>query len=741
MFRSVSAALLALAPLAPSAHSAQEPPTRIVTPADARSHGLESLHTLLATEGVPRPSRLGDFVRNERVAQQLGKALFYEMAVGSDGVQACATCHFHAGADSRTRNQISPGLTRVRDERQGDVLGFAHAAGAPDTAFEQVGPNQAVVRQDFPFVRDIGDGANVVEAAGVLRPAPGNSNDVCSSQGIALTDFVATAAGARVDQGVARLDPVFQVNGRTVRRVEPRNSPTVINAVLNFANFWDGRANPFFNGVSPFGRQDTGARVFKAEGSGIVRVPIALDHSSLASQAVGPPLSAFEMSFGDGASNARTFRELGKKLLPMQALAMQGVASDDSLLAGLRHPAGRGLTRSYAEFVRAAFVPAYWSSTKLVYFPPTGEPRAVDPGQGTDPARTFTLMEANFALLFGLAVQAYESTLVSDRAPFDRWMEGDGRFVSGFGAGELAGLNLFVGKGRCVNCHGGAEFTNASVRGARDGADVIEPMRMGDGRGALYDDGFYNVGVAPTSADLGRGGSDPAGRPLAFSRQLLFEALGLEPMPFALLGAPLGELVHGGGDAALLGRVDEGTGAFLPVCRDLDGDGRCGPGDDFVLRRVAVDGAFKAPGLRNVQLTGPYFHDGSMATLMEVVDFYDRGGNFCRINRADLDPDVAPIGLGAQEKSQLVAFLLALTDPRVRREAAPFDHPGLVVPHGSFPDGTDIALEIPAVGKDGRPGGGLLPTFLSASPFDANPVTGARDEFGDVACSPAFDRP
>jgi cytochrome c peroxidase len=719
--------------------SAQEPKLPIVVPADARTHGLESLHERVLREGVPTPAGLATFVKSTRTAQQFGKALFYDMAVGSDGVQACASCHFHAGADSRTRNQANPGLNRVRNARDGDITGFAHAAGAADTVFQGPLPNQEFLRADFPFVRDIGNGANVVDVGGVLQPAPGNSNDVASSMGVRLTDFVSVAPGVRVDQGIARFDPVFSLAGRTVRRVEPRNTPTMINAVFNFFNFWDGRASPVFNGVNPFGLQDPSARVFRVEGTGIVRVPIALDHASLASQAVGPPLSFFEMSFGNGADNGRTFRELGRKLLATQALAAQDVASDDSLLGALRHPSGKGLTKTYGDFVRAAFAPQWWSSAKLIYFPPTGDPRIVDATAGTDPARTFTLMEANFALFYGLAVQAYESTLIADRAPFDRWMEGNGSFVTGFGASELAGLNLFASKGRCLNCHGGPEFTNASVHRAEGGAEVIEPMLMGDGRAAVYDNGFYNIGVTPTSDDIGRGGSNPFGQPLSSSRQLLFEVFGLQSIPFEILGAPLRDLVPGSSGHGLLGALDEGTGQFLPVCLDLDHDGRCGEADDFVLARNAVDGAFKAPSLRNAQLTGPYFHDGSMATLMEVVEFYDRGGNFCRINRADLDPDIEPIGLGAEEKRQLVSFLLSLTDARVPRESAPFDHPSIPVPHGTFPDGTQIRLEVPAVGAGGLPTSAQLTTFLGASPFEANPVTGERDSYGDVACGMGHD--
>ena len=57
---------------------------------------------------VPAPLDIGNYVGNQAAAIQLGKALFWDMQVGSDGVQACASCHFHAGVDSRTRNQLNP---------------------------------------------------------------------------------------------------------------------------------------------------------------------------------------------------------------------------------------------------------------------------------------------------------------------------------------------------------------------------------------------------------------------------------------------------------------------------------------------------------------------------------------------------------------------------------------------------------------------------------------------------------
>ncbi|MDB5098644.1 MAG: Cytochrome-c peroxidase [Cyanobacteria bacterium RYN_339] len=69
--------------------------------------------------------------------------------------------------------------------------------------------------------------------------------------------------------------------------------------------------------------------------------------------------------------------------------------------------------------------------------------------------------------------------------------------------------------------------------------------------------------------------------------------------------------------------------------------------------------AFKTPTLRNIEQTAPYMHDGSLATLEEVVDYYDKGGNPNPL----VDPEIVPLGLNAQEKADLVAFMKALTSP------------------------------------------------------------------------------
>jgi cytochrome c peroxidase len=75
-----------------------------------------------------------------------------------------------------------------------------------------------------------------------------------------------------------------------------------------------------------------------------------------------------------------------------------------------------------------------------------------------------------------------------------------------------------------------------------------------------------------------------------------------------------------------------------------------------VTKQEADRGRFKTPTLRGVSLTGPYMHDGSVASLEEVVNFYNRGGGA----NPNLDPALAPLSLSKDEVRDLVAFLKAL---------------------------------------------------------------------------------
>jgi cytochrome c peroxidase len=137
------------------------------------------------------------------------------------------------------------------------------------------------------------------------------------------------------------------------------------------------------------------------------------------------------------------------------------------------------------------------------------------------------------------------------------------------------------------------------------------------------DFGFHNTGVATRGRD--------------------FEALAAEAVR-AARAAPdrtraLGRLAHTEGFSEL--------GRFL------------------ITGRAAELGAFKTPSLRDVELTAPYMHNASAKTLLDVVKFYNRGGE----QNGYLDKDVRPLNLTDAEMSDLVEFMRALTSDEVMRRA------------------------------------------------------------------------
>lgn len=575
----------------------------------------------LKTIPVPEPTNLAEFVSDRQAAIRLGKALFWDMQVGSDGVQACGSCHFNSGmADNRSKNQLSPGLKRIT----------ATGSPNPDTTFyRNLGPVGQVTGSDFPFF-----------------PA---SNDVLSSQGVRNSVFLGIGNGP-ADLVRSEPDPDgFRVGSTNTRRVEPRNTPTVINAVFNHRQFWDGRADNVFNGVNEMGDRDPNARLFRADSpANPVPVQVRLEDSSLASQAVVPPVSPDEMS-----ARGRTMRDIGKKFARYQIpgqpasnlrpLALQLVHPEDSVLGPLSRWPQKGLNVSnYPELIQAAFHRHWWDSPKVIRIGTDGTPIVIDPPSVALAANEYTVTQYNFSLFFGLAIQLYESTLVADNSPYDQFMDGNPNAIS---EQAVLGVDLFrsQARGQCITCHEGAELTNASVRQVR-----VDPTRIRDGQAA--DRGFNNTGVLGTIEDLGLGAKDNLGNWLSTVKRL-------SPPP---------------------------------------------------PEPIVSDGAFKVPGLRNVELTAPYFHTGGHVDLPAVIDFYDRAGD-AHVGMVTLDGThvelMSILGLTPEEKAAMLAFLVSLTDERVRFQQAPFDHPQLFIPNGPgaprmiMPG--DPLFEIPAVGRFG----------------------------------------
>ncbi|ATB50855.1 cytochrome-c peroxidase [Corallococcus macrosporus] len=203
--------------------------------------------------------------------------------------------------------------------------------------------------------------------------------------------------------------------------------------------------------------------------------------------------------------------------------------------------------------------------------------------------------EVNFDDL-AAAIAAFERTLYSGDAKFDRFITGDSR---AFTAAERRGWALFNGKARCNTCHAG---------------NVVSPL--------FSDQKFHNIGIAAHKQD--------------------FVKLAREALKVVRTGdaQQIDEL-------ALETRFSE-LGRFLVTKQEND------------------VGAFKTPTLRNIAITGPYMHDGTLTTLWDVMDHYNKGG----VPNPYLDGGMQRLGLTEAEIDDVVAFLFTLTDARFAKYAA-----------------------------------------------------------------------
>jgi cytochrome c peroxidase len=199
------------------------------------------------------------------------------------------------------------------------------------------------------------------------------------------------------------------------------------------------------------------------------------------------------------------------------------------------------------------------------------------------------------------AIAAYERTLVSANAPLDRFLAGDRNALSD---SAQRGLTLYRTKARCAVCHN---------------LNTTFPF--------LTDGNYRNTGVAGNFAGF---------------NELSRLATGATP---ATAGA-VESLNHVTAGRSTLARQD--------------GAAELGR---FLVSDDALDiGAFRTPSLRNVELTAPYFHDGSAATLADVVRYYNQGGN-ANIHR---DWELQAINLTEAEQKDLIEFLKCLTSDEAR---------------------------------------------------------------------------
>lgn len=197
----------------------------------------------------------------------------------------------------------------------------------------------------------------------------------------------------------------------------------------------------------------------------------------------------------------------------------------------------------------------------------------------------------------GLALATYERSLLSGNSTFDRWKFGGDG--DAVSAQVKFGFDLFTGKTGCAACH-----------------------LIGDHNALFTDHGLHNTGIGYESDKVERVSTEP---------------IRVELAPGIVVPIPRKAVASVG----------------LPRERDL---GRMEVTDD-----PADQYRYKTPILRNVALTAPYMHDGSLRTLEDVVRFYDQGGH----PNPGLDPLVQPLELEDNEVDALVAFLESLTGDNV----------------------------------------------------------------------------
>jgi cytochrome c peroxidase len=261
-------------------------------------------------------------------------------------------------------------------------------------------------------------------------------------------------------------------------------------------------------------------------------------------------------------------------------------------------------------------------------FPASGKP--MSPLAGSSPGVWETALSPNdrntvniVLANWGKAIAAYEYELVSTESAFDAFVRAgwDSNLISG---AAQRGARLFVDKAACIDCHSG-------------------PM--------LTDDDFHNIGVAQTGLGVPTTDLCPVAKDDVYACDCVD---GPRCAPWGALEG-LWRLQNDGGIASW---VRSG-----PYSDDKMDDSRSA----YTHRALTADlkGAWRTPSLRNVALTAPYMHDGSLATLEDVVWHYNTGGRGATGEHVgDPAAEIKPLGLTADEISDLVAFLETLTgDP------------------------------------------------------------------------------
>ena len=343
--------------------------------------------------------------------------------MGSDGVQACASCHFRAGADPRSINQLNPG-----------------GADNPDPTINLGGPNYQLKASDFPFHK-LADPTDRHSA--VLQ----DIDDVSSSQGVHFRQFVGAEPGARERHRDADSRSRLQhrrhqhASSGAAQHADDDQCRVQLQQFLGPA-----RAQHFQRSQRARRRRLRGARAAR-DGSQSYRARHRTHRQR--QPGVAGRRSAAERP-RNGIASAAPSRTSASASRPAVPLPQQEVSPSDSVLGPYANVHDRhGLKTRYRELIETAFEPAWWRSNLIVSVAGDGSLTFVPRPNRPLHENEYTMLEYNFALYFGLSVQLYEMTLISDDAPVDRYFEGDRHALTDQ---ELRGMEVFTGDSSCSGC-------------------------------------------------------------------------------------------------------------------------------------------------------------------------------------------------------------------------------------------------------------------------------------------------
>jgi cytochrome c peroxidase len=211
------------------------------------------------------------------------------------------------------------------------------------------------------------------------------------------------------------------------------------------------------------------------------------------------------------------------------------------------------------------------------------------------------------------AIAAYERTQLSANSPFDRFISGDANALT---ESQKRGWELFKGKAKCIDCH---SFSVAS------------PF--------FTDFKFHNTGIASNDMNFEQ--------LTGLARQIAETETIRSIKPIKVTSDPPVSM-------------RQTQGALLAHTQGLSELGRY-----LVTKQPKDIGAFKTPTLRDIELTTPYMHNGSEKTLIDVVRFYNRGGNA----NPNVDERMHALNLNEEEMNALVEFMRTLTSDDVLRQS------------------------------------------------------------------------